>query len=167
MRLEDAVRMYFVQNGPKIESPIRSFLVDETSTLNSFVSMPVKTITTNSLREIGDDKYQELELLFFSSSDESTSPPRRTQGGDDTRNLNFFVIIPRTWTPRRYLAAINLSLEKCPVITVEAVQIINGKSYLTINNVAYYFNFPYERVSKMLVDSASYANIHGGGRYGI
>ena len=165
LHLKAPVRLYQMQNGPTNET-IRSFV---TTTMNARPSMSVSTITTDVLRDIDDDgDYQELQVLFFASSvagpsqESTTTTKMRTNVVATTiMKLSYFLVIPRTWTPRQYLAVLSLSLKTYHVLSVETIQ-INGKSYLSINDVDQYFHLPETESQKMLIESASYANVSGG-----
>ncbi len=92
----------------------------------------------------------------------TTTTKMRTNVVETTiMKLSYFLVIPRTWTPRQYLAVLSLSLKTYHVLSVETIQ-INGKSYLSINDVDHYFHLHETESKKMLIESASYANVSGG-----
>jgi hypothetical protein len=142
------------------DETIRSF-VDKT--LNARASMPVLTITTDSLRPVRDKNYQELEVNFYAlSSIETTNSIMDEYEMTSVVKKTFFVVMPSRWTPRTYAAAISMSLKNISFLSVETVQ-INGCSYLSINDVDNYFS---KRIHKKLVDSSAYLDVCGGERYG-
>lgn len=163
MHLEAPVRLYEMQNGPTNET-IRSFVK---TTMNARPSMSVSTITTDVLRDIDDDgEFEELQVLFFASSvagpsQESTTTTKMTNVANTIMKRSYFLVMPRTWTPRQYLAVLSLSLKTYHVLSVETIQ-INGKSYLSMNDVDHYFHLHETESKKMLIESASYANVSGG-----
>jgi hypothetical protein len=161
LNLPIAIPLFEMQDRADDET-IRSFVV---TTLNARASMPVLTITTDSLRAVRDKKYQELEVHFYASSVESTQDARTPETTTGVVKKTFFVVMPSHWNPRTYVAAISMSLKKASFISVETVQ-INGCHYLTINDVDHYFSLSKRIYSKKLVDSSAYLDIHGGERYG-
>jgi hypothetical protein len=167
LNLKQPIKLFQMQHQEELTLvTIRSFL---TETMHAHPSMFVSTITTDLLRDVEDSKYQELQVNFYSTS--GTGANTRMIGEEATKEeptsttkLSFFVIMPCTWKPRTYMAALNLSLKKYAVLSVESVQ-INGRSYLTINDVNNYF-VRYKTLHKKLIHSASFMNVRGGGRYG-
>jgi hypothetical protein len=153
-----AIPLFEMQDRDDDET-IRSLVF---KTFNARASMPVLTITTDSLRAVSDKNYQELELHFYSSSVES-SQDSRTQ--DTTNVKKTFFVMPSHWNPRTFSASISMSLKKASFITVETVQ-INCCHYLTINDIDHYFSLSKRYYSKKLVDSSAYLDIHGGECYG-
>jgi hypothetical protein len=160
LNLPVAIPLFEMQDRPDDET-IRSF-VDKT--LNAQASMPVSTITTDSLKAVRYKKYQELEVHFYASSAESTQDARTPETTNGVMKKTFFFVMPSHWTPRTYAAAISMSLKKASFLSVETVK-INGCHYLTINDVDHYFSLS-KRIYKKLVDSSAYLDIHGGERYG-
>jgi hypothetical protein len=159
LNLPVAIPLFEMQDRDDDET-IRSFVF---KTLNARASMPVLTITTDSLRAVSDKNYQELEVHFYSSSVES-SQDSRTQDATNVKKT-FFFVMPSHWNPRTFAASISMSLKKASFITVETVQ-INGCHYLTINDIDHYFSLSKRMYSKKLVDSSAYLDIHGGECYG-
>ena len=155
LNLPIAIPLFEMQHRP-VNETIRSF-VD--NTLNAWASMPVWTITTDSLRPVKDIKYQELQVHFYvSSSIETTSSIQETTS---VVKRTFFVVMPSHWTPRTYAAAISISLKKTSFLSVETI-LINGCNYLTINDVDHYFSLSKRIYSKKLVDSSAYLDVQGG-----
>jgi hypothetical protein len=159
LNLPVAIPLFEMQDRADDET-IRSF-VDKT--LNARASMPVLTITTDSLRPVRDKNYQELEVNFYASSSiETTNSIMDEYEMTSVVKKTFFVVMPSRWTPRTYAAAISMSLKNISFLSVETVQ-INGCSYLSINDVDNYFS---KRIHKKLVDSSAYLDVCGGERYG-
>jgi hypothetical protein len=161
LNLPVALPLFEMQNSTSSDDKTLRCFVDKT--LNARVSMPVLTITTDSLRTVGDKKFQELEVNFYASSSIETT--NSIVDGYETTSVlkkTFFVVMPSGWTPRTYAAAISMSLKNISFISVETVQ-INGCSYLSINDIDSYFS---KRIHKKLVDSSAYLDVLGGERYG-
>jgi hypothetical protein len=56
---------------------------------------------------------------------------------DNANNLeknNFKAIMPRSWTPKMYLGALNQSIRKNYVLTLESIN-ISGRNYTTMHQV--------------------------------
>ena len=159
LNLPVAIPLFEMQDRADDET-IRSFVH---KTLNARASMPVSTITTDSLRPVPDKKYQELEVHFYASSVEPTQDARTSETTTGVVKKTFFVVMPSHWTPRTYAAAISMSLKKVSFLSVETVK-INGCHYHAINDVDHYFSS--KRIYSKLVDSSAFLDIQGGERYG-
>ena len=74
-------------------------------------------------------------------------------------------VMPKVWTPRMYLGAVNISIERNKAILIEAIN-FRGKRYISINDVHWLFNElnlnnP-QLVAERLILKAAYYNVVGG-----
>ena len=74
-------------------------------------------------------------------------------------------LMPKTWTPRMYLGAVNVSIEQSHSIIIETIS-FRGKRYVSINNVHWLFSEPNlndpSLVASKLISNAAYFNVVGG-----
>jgi hypothetical protein len=92
----------------------------------------------------------ELGILFF-PHDENQQP-----------KLDVKVIMPEGWTPKMYVAALNKSIRRHSIISLESTIITNGRRYSTINELQWLFSATEESTNSQLVSSASYIVVSGG-----
>lgn len=74
-------------------------------------------------------------------------------------------VMPKLWTPRMYLAALNISIERNRSIIIEAIY-FRGNRYISINNIHWLFTEPNlndpSQVASGLISNAGYFNVFGG-----
>lgn len=116
--------------------------------------MMVKTVSTCRVSRIEEDpKYLDLEVNFYPCDpqvDENVPP-----------KLDVNVVMPQGWTPRMYLAALNKSIRKHSVLSLETIR-IEGRNYITINELQWLLSATKEATHSQLVCSASYIRVCGG-----
>jgi hypothetical protein len=116
--------------------------------------MMVKTVSTCRVSRIeANPKYLDLEVSFYPCDtrvDENVPP-----------KLDVNVVMPHGWTPRMYLAALNKSIRKHSVLSLESIR-IEGQNYVTINELQWLFSATKEATHSRLVCSASYIRVSGG-----
>ena len=96
----------------------------------------------------------DLEVQFL-SSEEVENP------ATDGNSVTCVVSIPRSWTPRMFLASVNKTIGEHNVLSLESVKTRNFDHYC-INEIHLYYNYNSERVRKLLLQSAAYIDVNGG-----
>jgi hypothetical protein len=121
------------------------------SSTNAEKVMMVMTVLTDRIYPVKEDlKYLEMRISFNSPEDPD----------DDNKLLpksDVMVIMPQDWTPKMYLAALNKSVSKHSILSLESIT-IDGRIYATINELEWLFSATHSR----LICSASYIRVSGG-----
>jgi hypothetical protein len=111
----------------------------------------VSTVSTDRVSRVQEDpKYLELGISFYPREVEN-QPPK----------LDLKVIMPQHWSPKMYLAALNKSIRKNSILSIESIA-IDGRIYATINELQWLFSATEEATRSRLVCSASYIRVSGG-----
>jgi hypothetical protein len=75
---------------------------------------------------------------------------------------DFKVIMPRTWTPKMYLGALNQSIRWMnSLLALESIN-VSGRNYTTMNKLNWLFPFQKGIIHMRLVTFASYLHLYGG-----
>ena len=120
------------------------------SSCNAEKVMLVMTICTDRVTQVkGNLKYLELSVTFYSYG-ESQSP-----------KLDVKVIMPEGWTPKMYLSALNKSIRKNSLLSLESI-CIDGRIYTTINELQWLFSATEESTHSLLICLALYICVSGG-----
>jgi hypothetical protein len=124
------------------------------SSRNSRPTMMVKTISTNRVSVVEDPLYFELLVSFY---------PREVEVNTENTapKLNYKVILPKGWTPRMYLGALNQSIKNNAILSLESVT-LGGRTYVTINEVHWLFSVPVNNTHRRLTTLAAYIHVCGG-----
>jgi hypothetical protein len=69
--------------------------------------------------------------------------------------------MPEEWTPKMYLSALNKSIKKNSILSIETL-IIDGRIYATINELESIFSATEQDTHNQLICSASYIRVSGG-----
>jgi hypothetical protein len=121
------------------------------SSINVQKVMMVSTVSTDRVSRVQEDpKYLELGISFYPREVEN-QPPK----------LDLKVIMPQHWSPKMYLAALNKSIRKNSILSIESIA-IDGRIYATINELQWLFSATEEATRSRLVCSASYIRVSGG-----
>jgi hypothetical protein len=113
--------------------------------------MMVATVSTDRVSRVQEDpRYLELWISFYPRDDEN-QPPK-----SDVK-----VIMPKDWTPKMYLSALNKSIKKFSILSIEAIT-IDGRIYTTINELQWLFSATEQVTRSQLIFSASYIRVSGG-----
>lgn len=121
--------------------------------------MQVKTITTDSHRQLKDPNFVEILVCFYAEIQDKNSATR----------IEHYVAMPKTWTPQMYLGALYLSLKRHPVLSIEDCT-LQGNKYLTINDVHWLFSDVSPRAEGIhlaLQLEAAFVDVDGGTLQGI
>ena len=113
--------------------------------------MMVETITTNRVSVDRDPRYLELTVTFYPRVDNFKNPSK----------LSYKLIMPKDWTPRMYLGALNQSIRSNAVLSLESVA-LDRRSYATTNELHWLFSSPVKVIHTCLTTSASYLRVAGG-----
>ena len=110
----------------------------------------VRTISTDRVSRVEDDPtYVELGITFH--PDDENQPPK----------MDVNVIMPEGWTPKMYLAALNKSMKRHSILSLELIT-IDGQIYATVNELQWLFSATEEATHSQLICSASYICVSGG-----
>jgi hypothetical protein len=119
------------------------------STRNVQKVMLVTTVSTNRVSRIDENpSYVELGITFYPQDDNKA--PKVVK-----------VIMPETWAPKMYVAALNKSIKRHSVLSLESIS-IQGQIYATINELQWLFSATEEAMHSQLIGSASYIRVSGG-----
>jgi hypothetical protein len=120
------------------------------STRDANKLMMVTTVTTDRLSRIEEDPtYLQLRISFYPAGDT----------GED--KLDVDVIMPQGWTPKMYLTALNQSIKRHSILSLESIS-FDGRIYTTINELQWLFSATEESTHSQLTSSASYIRVSGG-----
>ncbi len=121
------------------------------SSRNAQKVMMVRTISTDRLSKVEHDPtYVELAITFH--PDDHEHQPLK---------MDVNVIMPEGWTPKMYLAALNKSMKRHSVLSLESIT-IDGQIYATVNELQFLFSATEEATHSQLIASASYIRVSGG-----
>jgi hypothetical protein len=110
----------------------------------------VETVATVRVSRVQEDpRYLELWISFY-PRDDKNQPPK-----SDVK-----VIMPKDWTPKMYLSALNKSIKKNSILSIESIT-IDGQIYATINELQWLFSATEQATSSQLICSASYICVSG------
>jgi hypothetical protein len=117
--------------------------------------MMVTTVSTNRVTRVEDTPtFVELGITFYpvdTGRDDENQPPK----------LDVKVIMPEGWNPKMYVAALNKSIRRRSIMSLESTT-INGRIYTTVNELQWLFSATDESIHEQLVCSASYIRVSGG-----
>jgi hypothetical protein len=89
----------------------------------------VMAVSTDQVSRVEEDpKYLILLLSFYPQDDENQPPKSEVK-----------VIMPNTWTPKIFLSALNKSIRKNLILSIELIT-IDGRVYATINELQWLFS---------------------------
>jgi hypothetical protein len=113
--------------------------------------MLVTTVSTNRVSQVDENStYVELGITFY-PHDENQAPKVVK------------VIMPKTWAPKMYLAALNKSIKSHSILSLESMSLQQeGQTYTTINKLQWLFSATEEATHSQLTCSASYIRVSGG-----
>ena len=143
-----------------------SSLINESR--NALPLFDVETICTDKQQLCqSESQMVEITVRFYGRS----SPQQgREASMDDSSNNQIIAkeiqaVMPKSWTPRMYLGAVNLSIERSQSILIEAIY-FRGRRYISINDVHWLFtdrnvNDP-SHLASHLISNAAYFNVTGG-----
>ncbi len=113
--------------------------------------MMVTTVSTDRISRVQEDRnYLELWISFYPEDDEN-QPPKS----------DIKVVMPNSWTPKMYLSALNKSIRKNSILSIESIT-IDGRIYATMNELQWLFSATEEATHSQLICSASYIPVSGG-----
>ena len=121
------------------------------SSRNTRPNMMVATISTNRVSVVEDPRYLELTVSFYPRVVEYNNPSK----------LTYKLIMPKGWTPRMYLGALNRSIVNNGVLSLESVT-LNRRNYVTTNELHWIFSLPVDVINTRLTTSAAYLRVDGG-----
>ena len=122
------------------------------SSSNSRPMMMVETISTNRVSGVKDPRYVELMVSFYTRAVNYKNPSKK---------LTYKLIMPKDWTPRMYLGALNQSIMNNAVLSLESVA-LDQRSYTTTNELNWLFSSPVDVIHTRLTTSAAYPRVAGG-----
>lgn len=121
------------------------------SSRNAEKVMMVTTVSTNRVTRHQDNpSFVELGITFYSGLPENKNQPLK---------LDVKVIMPEGWSPKMYVAALNKSIRRHSILSLESY-CNNGRIYSTVNDLQWLFSA--RDAHSQLVSSASYIRVSGG-----
>jgi hypothetical protein len=123
------------------------------SSRNADKVMMVTSVCTDRVSRVEQDpKYLELTISFYAGvTQDENHPPK----------LDVKVIMPQGWTPKMYLVALNKSVRRHSILSLESIT-IDGRTCSTINELQWLFSATEEATYSDLMCSASYIHVSGG-----
>jgi hypothetical protein len=119
------------------------------STRNAQKVMLVTTVSTDRVSHIDENPtFVELGISFY-PQDENQAPKVVK------------VVMPATWAPKMYVAALNKSIKRHSILSIESIS-LQGRIYTTINELQWLFSATEEATHSQLICSASYIRVSGG-----
>jgi hypothetical protein len=113
--------------------------------------MVVMAVSTNQVSRVEEHpKYLILLLSFYPQDDENQPPKSEVK-----------VVMPNTWTSKMYPSALNKSIGKNAILSIELIT-IDGQVYATINELRWLFSATEEATHSQLSCLASYIRVSGG-----
>jgi hypothetical protein len=125
------------------------------SSRNAEKVMMVTAVSTGRQTRLEENPtFVELGITFY---------PCRSQQDDENLapKLEVKVVMPVGWSPKMYVAALNKSIRRHSILSLEAIT-INGRIYTTVNELQWLFSARDEATHSRLVSSASYIRVSGG-----
>jgi hypothetical protein len=123
------------------------------SSSNARPIMMVETISTNRVSGVEDPRYVELMVSFYTRAVNYKNP--------SSKKLTYKLIMPKDWTPRMYLGALNRSIMNNAVLSLESAA-LDRRSYATTNELHWLFSSPADVIHTQLTTSAAYLRVAGG-----
>jgi hypothetical protein len=121
------------------------------SSRNTRPTMMVETILTSRVLVVEEPQYLELMVNFYPQAVNLKNPSK----------LRYKLVMPKDWTPRMYLGALNQSIKNNTVLSLESVA-MDRQSYATTNKVHWLFSSPLNVIHTRLTTSAAYIHVVGG-----
>jgi hypothetical protein len=146
MSLHSYVPLYDMR--PHSSSSLQDIL--ESSRTAEKVMMVMAVSTDQVIRVEEDPKYLILSLSFYPQDDENRPPKSEVK-----------VVMPNTWTPKMYVSALNESIRKNSILSIELIT-IDGRVHATIIELQWLFSVTEEATHSQLICSASYIRLSGG-----
>lgn len=103
------------------------------SSQNARPTMMVATISTNRVSVVANPGYYELLVCFY--------PRHQVNDKNPSQFLHYKLIMPKDWTPRMYLGALNWSIKNNTVLSIEYIT-LDGQTYMTTNELNWLFAAP-------------------------
>ncbi len=111
--------------------------------------MLVTAVSTDRISRVDENStYVELGITFY-PHDENQAPKVVK------------VVMPETWAPKMYLAALNKSTKRHLILSIELMS-LQGRTYTTINELQWLFSATKQATHSQLTCSASYIRVSGG-----
>jgi hypothetical protein len=144
MSLRQAIPLYDMRSHSSIR--LEDILQ---STRHAQKVMLVTTVSSDRVSRVKENPtYVELGLTFY-PHDENLAPKVVK------------VVMPETWAPKMYVAALNKSIKRHSILSLESIT-INGRIYTTINELEWLFSATEEATHSNLICSSSYIRVSGG-----
>ena len=148
--------------GERMEEPNITTLINEAR--NAKPLFHVQTICTGEQQpNLTENDLVEIMIRFF-----GVLQPRIGEQGEArtiTMMKEIKCIMPKVWTPRMYLGAINVPIDHNKSILIEAIN-FRGKRHISINEVHWLFTDQNmtdpSLLASRLISKAAYYNITGG-----
>ncbi len=121
------------------------------SSSNARLMMMVETISTNHVSRVNNPRYVGLMVSFYTWAVNYKNPSKK---------LTYKLIMPKDWTPRMYLGALNQPITNNAFLSLEAVA-LDQKSYATTNQLHWLFSLPFGVINRSLTASAAYLVVAG------
>jgi hypothetical protein len=122
------------------------------SSRNAVKVMMTTAISTDRVCLVKDDPtYVELWITFYPAGEGENQPPK----------LDVKVLMPHGWTPKMYLSALNKSIARNSILSLESMT-HKGRRFATVNELQWLFSATEETTYSQLICSASYIRVSGG-----
>ena len=121
--------------GSRIGEPTLQALIDETK--NAEPLFNVNSISTgDQCNNLMEHDLVEISVRFYGMK--AADIVAATNGKPAMMMKEIRLVMPKVWTPKMYLRAVNISIERSKSILIEAI-VFRGQRYITINDVHWLF----------------------------
>ena len=160
LHLTTPVPLYDFGNG--MQQPTLMSIINESRDAQPLFN--VSSVCTDNQRFCALDNQMAIITIRLYSS-EFDRPVQDEEGLSYPKMKEIQAVMPKTWTPRMYLGAVNVSIERSHSIVIETIY-FHGKRYVSINDVHWLFTEPNlnnpSLVASKLLSNAAYFNVVGG-----
>ena len=146
--------------GNQMEEPTLLSVINESRDAQPLFK--VSSVCTDYQQVLAsEDQMVNITIRFYSDDFQAEG-----NGGRAERQMKEIkAIMPKAWTPRMYLGAVNVSIERNRSIIIETIY-IHGNRYVSINDIHWLFTEQNlddpSMVASKLVSNAAYFNVKGG-----
>ena len=124
-----------------------------------------KIATKRYLKRTDLPGFADVSILIYSTSSFTNKHLiRKSQQSQQLfqRAICLVITIPTEWTPQLFLAILNKSISDHGVLSLETINLQDGKSLSCLNNVHCYFRCEIQSLKIALLEKGTYGGVFGG-----
>ena len=147
--------------GSRTEASTLLSIINES--MNAIPLFNVAAVSTDIQTLCDKENAMIYIIIKLFSADEGNSSANQPPSGQQMKEIQ--ALMPKSWTPKMYLGALNISIERNHSIIIETIN-FRGNRYISLNDIHWLFtepnlNDPSEVASK-LISNAGFFNVVGG-----